>query len=245
MTKIKGFIRNLRGICPDTKLIIRFVDAELPAEAQDRVSEHLLVCGDCLNEVNLLRHAKDDPIESTLDDLATGQERIRERFSRYLATAVGKKERRINLPRGFAWGIAAVLIVSVYPAYLGFRQLLGGYFDKIDSVEVVQLEQAVRGLPPKGGSALVAKPTGNFLGLMFFVPIEGNPEIHYHCQIRRGTSIVYSARDVKSFDGLGNFLLTISTRGFKWDDDYLLIVTETGGSSREWRFPFAIGRQQH
>jgi hypothetical protein len=110
---------------------------------------------------------------------------------------------------------------------------------EIASSDFVRLESAVRGADVQA-SEIVIRSQADLLGLVFFVPIQDSPNVHYDCRITRGSAILSEFRDIKSFDGLGNFVLTINARRLSPGHDCLLAVTETGKSMRKWQFPFAI-----
>ena len=160
--------------------------------------------------------------------------------------------------------MAAAIVLFSYPAYVGLKTILSGAAaartaensktplkkgveentgsapgTEIASSDFVRFESAVRGADLQAGEVVI-RSKADLLGLVFFVPIQDSPDVHYDCRITRGSAMLSEFRDIKSFDGLGNFVLTLNARRLPPGRDYLLVVTESGKSVRKWQFPFAI-----
>lgn len=235
-------MRKIRGECPDTETLVRAVENSLPADARTDIAGHLAVCGLCANEARMLREAE-NPGSPDPQVLKSSEKRIREKVHRLLNHAAGPRSRTAVL-RVIAAALAVMVLLLAYPAYVGLKQILPGDSSaEMGSMEVIKLESAVRRSTLPAATAF-EQPAGDSVGLMFFVPIQGSPGVNYDCQIRRGAATLHEVHGIKSFDGLGNFLLTLRARHLTPSPDYLLIVTESGANAREWQFPFTIMKQK-
>jgi hypothetical protein len=165
-----------------------------------------------------------------------------ERFHRFLGeTPSSTRRTKATLPLTFA--LAASLALLAYPAYLGMRQMMaGGNRADLSSLQVVKLESAVRGASAAGRPEFIHAEK-DFLGVMFFVPIKESPGTTYDLQILRGATVFHEAANIRSFDGIGNFFITLRAEQLEPGSDYLLTVTESGAGARTWQFPFAVDKK--
>ena len=240
--ELSDIIRNVRGPCPSAQALVDFVEGSLPPEDRGRIDDHLVVCGSCASEARLLNEAGSADTLQPVAPSQTDKERMRRRFDQVLR---GKSAAalRSGFPMRMAYVMAATILVLLYPAYIGFRQLIPSGASVAASMDVIHLETAVRGaagaVPEK-----VSLPKGEWTGLMFWVPARSSPDVFYECRILRGTATIFSSKRIESFDGLGNYLLAIRANQLKPDTAYELVVNETGAEGREWRFPFFIGKER-
>lgn len=255
--ELRRIVRKFRGACPDSEALIRFAEDSIPEADKSRIAEHLLVCGVCANDVRLLRESQ-NPADMPAQIDRFRKREIEQRFRRFLRVSTDPPSHSAGRLRVAAVAMAAALVLFSYPAYLGLRLILADAAGakipsnkrieentgspsgtEIASSDFVRFESAVRGADPQAGE-IVIRSKADLLGLVFFVPIEDSPKAHYDCRITRGSAILSEFRDIKSFDGIGNFVLTVNSRRLPPSHDYRLVVTETGKSVRRWQFPFAV-----
>jgi hypothetical protein len=227
----------MRGNCPEAEALAGFVDNSLPKAEADKIAHHLIVCGLCAHEAAVLRQSLNPELQAAGDEGARAA-RVGERFRRFLLQQDRTAPPRRGLPRMLAAVAAAVILLLLYPAYLGLRQLLPGMIPAETSVHIVRLEPALRdaGAAP----SIQARRNAYYLGLMFFVPLPGSLPAQLDCRLQRGGRIVHAVRNLESFDGLGNFLLMVPFQSLETTQDYLLTVSASGDASRTWQFRFFL-----
>lgn len=239
--ELRDIIRATKGPCPDVQQLVDFVEESLPLEDRRRIADHLIVCGFCANEARLLREAESADALQIIAPSQTEAEQMRRRLDHVLRGKSAAAGRSSGFPRRMAFAMAAAILVLLYPAYIGFRQLIPIGVSITTSMEVIHLETAVRDASAAAPAQAVL-PKSEWTGLMFWVPISSAPDVGYKCHLQKGAETVFSVEKIKSFDGLGNFLLSIRSDQLKPDAAYELVVNETGADRREWRFFFFLQR---
>ncbi len=145
--------------------------------------------------------------------------------------------RRFFLGPAFAYLLALLLI---YPAYLGLKWL-GEDRPAASTLQIIELQQAER----TAGPSLQVKlePGARSFALSFFIPIEPGLERRYELALFDASGrLVASVKGVRSWDGLGNFLLLCDTNQFP-PGNYRLVVKEEekeGPGRAEFTFPFSL-----
>jgi len=241
--EVGDFICDMKGPCPSAQALVAFVEETLPPEDRRRIDDHLVLCGSCSCEVRILRQAESADDLRHVPPSRAERNRMRRRFDRVLRGKSAAGSRPPELPGRMAFVMAAAILVLLYPAYIGFKQLIPGVAPVTGSIDVIHLEPAVRGAVGAAPEETPA-PRGEWTGLMFWVPARNSPNVFYDCRILSGTATVFSARRIESFDGFGNFLVVIRASDLKPDAAYELVVNETGAERGEWRFPFRIGKER-
>lgn len=261
--ELRRIVRKSRGACPQSEALIRFAEDSLAETDKSQIAEHLLLCGVCANDIRLLKESQ-NPADMAAQIDPVRKKEIEQRFQRFLRLASGPPSHRAGLLRMAAVAMAAIMVLFSYPAYVGLKLILADAagakmagsaktpFKKgveentvspagteIASSDFVRFESAVRGTDLQAGK-IVIRSKADLLGMLFFVPIQDSPNVQYDCRITRGSAMLSESRDIKSFDGLGNFVLMVNARRLPPSHDYLLVVTENGKSVRKWQFPFAI-----
>jgi hypothetical protein len=240
--ELRRITSSIRSNCPEGEVLIGFVDHALPPADADCVEQHLLVCGLCAHEAVLLRQSLNADLQEPEKDTAR-EERMRDRFHRFLEQQERAAAPRSGLPRWLAGVAAAVVLLLLYPAHLGLRQMLPRVMPAANSAHIVRLDPALRNATQQ---APVIRPDKNvfYLGLMFFVPIPepltAEAQVKLDCRLQRGGRVVYATGNISSFDGLGNFLLMIPLRSLEAGPDYVLTVMLAGNAARAWQFPFFL-----
>ena len=228
----------MRDRCPASGALVDFVDNALPASEADAVAQHLPGCELCSREVAVLRQSLNaDPQDNAGD--AGGETRMRERFRRFLLRQEGTKA-HWYVPRSFITAaLAASVLILLYPAYLGLKQMLPRVMPADPAAHIVRLQPVTR---DANAQAPVIRPDkdAHYLGLMFFVPVWEPQSAKLDCRLRHGGRDVQATRNLGSFDELGNYLLLIRMSSLESGGDYVLTVARAGDAAREWQFPFTI-----
>ena len=218
-------------------MLVDYVDNILPPGEADAVTLHLPGCALCSREVEILRKSLEP--EAAQPANAGSESRIRERFRRFLL----RQERATahwSEPRHYlAAVLAAAVLILLYPAYLGLKQMMPRVLPADPAAYVVRLEAPTRD-PSARVPVIHPDPHAEYLGLMFFVPLPELDQPNLDCRLERGGRVVHVTRNLASFDRLGNFLLLIRRNSLPAGHDYLLTVSAPGNAALTWRFPFAL-----
>ena len=240
--ELRRIAKSLRGACPETEALVRYVEQALPAAEVDSLAQHLLLCGSCAHDEAVLRQSLDPGLPDAGKEGAR-EERIQARFRLFLQQHK-QTTSRAGFPRFPAAAAAAIILLLLYPAYLGLRQMLPRVVPAAPAAHIARLDSALRNATPQ---VPVIRPDKNafYLGLMFFVPIPEarlpeSPLAKLDCRLQRGSRVVYATGNIGSFDGIGNFLLMIPLSSLEAGPDYVLTVAQTGNPAREWQFLFAL-----
>ena len=133
---------------------------------------------------------------------------MQRRFDEVLRKKSAGTGRSHGFHRRMGFVMAAAVLVLLYTAYIGFMQPIPAGGPVIASMEVIHLETTVRDASAANPAKEVL-PKDEWAGLMFWVPISNTPDVGYECHLQKGAVAVFSEEKIKSFDGLGNFLLAL------------------------------------
>ena len=225
----------MREQCPDSAVLVDYVDRVLPQGEAEAVEKHLPGCALCTREVEILRNSLESQAPPTAD--AWSESRIRDRFHRFLV--LQERAFRPAQRQYLVSTLAAAVLILLYPAYLGVKQMLPRMLPAEPTAQVVRLDSRMRDAGVRA-SLIRRDRHAQYLGLIFFVPLPQDTPARLDCRLQLDGRIVHATQNLAGFDDLGNYLLLIPQSAVAEDTDYLLTVTPSGDSSRSWQFPFTL-----
>lgn len=214
-------LRERRGLCPGAELLRELASGQLAPDDAAAVREHVALCGRC---------------EWALHGLAAVPEPVRWgwawRFGRFWRAP---------------WPAYALAVVLAWPAYRGLTR------PRVETVRVPEraslpVEQRPPGIgtPPvlafeesrgrAGRAELVLRAEDRLFVLSFFVPVRRGAGWRYEAGLQGPDGrVVASEAELRSMDGLGNFLLVGSAEGLGSGPHTLRVrqVERGSGEARE------------
>lgn len=246
-------LRRQRGACPDEEKLKNYLSGELTTAEQTDIANHIELCGLCDLYLSRLTPA----------DVQIPAERwkpIEARLERALAETPSEPQfpgsgftlgRFLRHP---ALGYAFALLLCI-PAYRGLIQdrqqpppaPTEPVADRpigITAIRVLDFPAGTRGAADARREVQLSRED-KILGLSFFVPDRSQSGWRYDAEVLNAASEeVTQASDVRSQDGLGNFLFVVGAELLP-AGQYELRIRETrppSGQGMEHRFPFTIRR---
>jgi hypothetical protein len=235
-------LRKKRGACPDPQGLKDFLAGKLAPNEQQRIAAHVELCGLC--DLFLSRLTPADV------QIPAGRwKRAEAKLQKILAVPSPRGTGIGHFFRHPALGYALALLLCI-PAYRGLverRQPLvvervSSFPMGITPIRILDFPARTRGVTEEQREIRLGAQD-KLLGLSFFIPDRSRLGWHYDAGIMNGAGKeVTQAADVRSQDGMGNFLVVVGTELLP-AGRYELRIRETGpasGEATEYQFPFAI-----
>jgi hypothetical protein len=145
--------------------------------------------------------------------------------------------------------VAIAALVLVYPAYLGFQQLLGGPRGPFpgESGEPVAVHSPwlLRGETQRSGgeTAVGLDPEGR-LTLLVHAPVESSPRLRYDAVlVGPGEARLWQQADLGSVQGAGTFVITVTDPNLspgRYEVRLREVDRETEALVNEFVYPFRL-----
>ena len=226
-------VAKTKGECPNAERLAKFLSGELAEEDSEKITRHVAACGVCDSLLERMRWFDDPEAWREVDN------RLTERFHSFL----GRQRRSVFSVLRHAWLAYLIVLLLIYPAYRGLvpapakneaSTAPASRVPGLESAKILQLD-ATRS---EGVSAIAPTERDKVFILSFFLPIRTG--LRYSAAIVDGFNKIIAAQpEISSYDGQGNFYLVCDRHVFT-GGRYVLIVKESGGDSREFRFPFTL-----
>ncbi|HEY4596160.1 MAG TPA: zf-HC2 domain-containing protein, partial [Thermoanaerobaculia bacterium] len=240
------------GEHPDAETLVAYHARELPAAAEQRLQDHLLLCRECAGLLLDLERL-DDPgfgseieiPEGTGEALWNGlRQEIRKEPAPAVAAVIPFPSRRTLSPPPWMSALAAALLVAV----IGLSAWVASLRRTVEGLSRPEVNAAVLDLVPggvgqrEGGSAPAAVvPSGSRLFTLILSPGQGGDFQDYAAEIGRpGGAVAWRGRGLRP-NAYGSFSLTLSRRAFAAGEHRLhLFGIRNGGREVLGEYAFQI-----
>jgi hypothetical protein len=224
-------VGKTKGDCLATEVLAKFLGAELSAEDSAAVVRHVASCGVCDALLERMRQFDNSDAWQGVD------RRLAQRFETFLSGQRLSVFSVLLRP----WFAYVIVLLLIYPAYLGLVRRPTMRTDApllparpLESAKILQLDAA------RGAAGREINLTGRdkVLILSFFVPVRTSRQYSAEITDRKGV-VIAAHPEITSYDSNGNFYLVCDRHLFT-GGQYTLTVKESGGTKREFQFPFAL-----
>ncbi len=206
---------------------------ELDHSNIQRIENHLAICANCKNEVDILKKVN---LSLTTSKAESFWQQLVDRVEQFIFKPVIKPV--------FAY---ALVLLLIYPAWLGIMKISEGTTSTTEPVNINKhfvLEPFEQRAGTGSPNIILLEKTTELFTFSFNIPVIDNTDYNYKAIIvDDNNKTVWKAKDIKQIDAYGSILLVCNKRYFH-EGTYTLFVNEKNKdeleAENEYKFVFKV-----